>query len=99
MSPAKPGESTEVPVGRDPLTAALDRERGKVRVGDEVAAGAGGAAETLEDRPVAFAGRDEDRVRLGTKAIGELERGGDRDRWIEHPGMGHDAYESAQHQL
>src|SRR5262249_48092737 len=56
MPDAKPREAAIVAVGRDPLAAGLDRERGEIRVGNEVAARTDLLAEAREDRPVMRSG-------------------------------------------
>lgn len=49
MPPAQPGKPREVLVAGDELAAVLDRQRGKVGVGDRLAAGTDLTAEPLED--------------------------------------------------
>ena len=54
MANAKTGEATVVTVGRDPVAVGLDRDRGEVSVGDQVAACADLGAEFGEDLPVSL---------------------------------------------
>src|SRR5689334_20604481 len=52
VPPAQPRETRVVSIGGDPFAPVLDRQRGMIRVGNEIALGAGGEAELREDLPV-----------------------------------------------
>ena len=62
VAPAKPREPGVVSVCRDPFSAVLDGDGGKVRVGNQIALYFRCAAQLLEQRPVARTGGQGDAV-------------------------------------
>ena len=74
MPPPQAGEAAVVAVGRDPLAAGLDRERGEVGVSHEVALRVGLAAEAREERPVSGPGLDGNGVRVRLNGVRERQR-------------------------
>jgi hypothetical protein len=63
MTPAQPLEAGEIAIGGDPFTAALDRERSEIGVGDQRAACPALAAQAGEDLPATGAWADDQAVR------------------------------------
>ena len=88
-----------VAIGRDPLAARFDCQRGEVCVRDEVASCSRLEAEAREDRPVARAWLDEDAVRARAENLRELERRSDRCRSLEHTGMRDNPEEPTHHEV
>src|SRR5687767_14755694 len=99
MAGTEPLETAVVAVRGDPFASGLDREGGEIRVGNEIAAGAGLRAEVGEDRPVARARCEDGSVRLGAKHLAEVERLRERCRPREHLRVRDDSYETAEHEL
>src|SRR5712692_7965899 len=99
MAPAKACEAAVIPVCRDPLAAGLDCDRGKVGVGRQVAASRRFPAETLEDGPMTRPWLNRNSIRRFAHGIGKRERGRERSRRIEDPGMCDDAEKASEDQL
>jgi hypothetical protein len=99
MLPAEPWETSEVPIRRHQLAAALDRERAEVGVGDEVPSSVSRATQLLEQRPVALPGSDRHGVRNGAQGGSEREGFVDRRREIEDARMRRDPHETRQDEL
>ena len=97
MAPAQSAEAAVIAVGRDPFAPRLDRQRGKVRVGHQVAAHAAVAAETLEDVPMPGAGPNVDAIRLAAQLLDKLQRIAERGRLSEYLRVGNHAQEAAQY--
>src|SRR5437764_11069538 len=70
----KARKSCERPVGGNPRRAALDGERGVVRVGHGVRLRPDLGAQGIEDRPMSWPGPQRDRGRSRSKRIARFER-------------------------
>lgn len=87
--PAQAREAVEVRIGRNHGAAVLDSDGGMLRVGDELAGGAGTAAEILEDLEMPGAGANDMRVAPPGQLADETKdlvvgRGSPEDPWIRH---------------
>ena len=99
VTPAKPAESTEVPVGRDPLAARFDRDRCEIRIGHEIALHARIETQPPEEVPMTRTGFDAHAIRLVAQLLGERECVGSTAWALEYLGMRHHANEAAQDKI
>lgn len=99
MAPTQALEPAEVPVGGDPFAACLDRQRGVVGIGHQVALHARLAAEPPKDLPMTLARGENHRIRLAPNRIDEAERPLDRCGRHEDSRMGGDTEEAAQDEI
>lgn len=95
MPPAQAGEAGVVTVGRNPFAARLDRERGEVGVGHEVALCPYLTAKPRENGPVTRAGRHDNAARLRQKRLSELEGVLDGGGGVERLWVGDDPQKAA----
>jgi hypothetical protein len=92
-------ESCEVTIGRHPFASGFDRDRGKIRIRDQVSAGRVSDAKVSEDVPVARPRNDGDRIRLFAESRRECQRTGERRRLRKDPRMRYDSQKAAQYEL
>jgi hypothetical protein len=99
MPPAEAGEAAVVTVGRNPLAARFDRQRGQECIGNEVAARLSLLAKGGENLSVPFAGRDQDSVGLISKEFAKLQSTRERRRRMKDLRVRDDPQKSAQNQV
>lgn len=99
MDEPQTGKATVVAIGGRPCAAALERQRGEVRVGNEVPARADRKRHLPEELPVPSAGRDRNCVRLPAQSVAEGERLIERCRVNKDARVRDDANEAAEHEL
>ena len=71
IPPAQTRKAAVVPVARHPLASRLDRQRGQIGVGNQVALDPGIPTQADENVPVPLSGRDVDTVRMTPQRLGK----------------------------
>jgi hypothetical protein len=99
VTPPQSRETTVVSIRRNPLATGFDRQSCKIGVGNQIASYTSGSAQVSKDIPVSRPGSDQDRVWPLPNCLDKSQAGCQLTGRVEDSRMGHDAKETAQHEI